>query len=343
LLTYLKGSTAIASAQAYRILSPTDLPNQPLTEFAAVVLEGLSEIPKRLSSRYLYDDRGSELFREIMDLEEYYPTRCEAEILSVHGREIARTFQSEELNLVDLGAGDGVKTLQLLGSLADQRVDVRYVPIDISEGAMADLTARITQAMPDVSVAGLVAEYTSALHWLTAQGDGRRNFVLFLGSNIGNFNKAQARTFLRRLWSVLNEDDYVLIGFDLKKDIDRLLDAYNDAKGVTAQFNLNLLTRINRELGGHFDATKFRHYSTYDVFSGAMESYLVSMQEQTVAVDALNTEFAFLPWEPVHTEYSYKYLESDIADLANATGFAIDGMFSDDNGWFCGSLWKVCK
>ena len=329
--------------QQYRVLKPEDLAAQPLKEFASAVLQGLSERPKRLSSRYLYNAHGSDLFQKIMELEEYYPTRCETEILERHSDDIVHLLDGQAVNVVDLGAGDGTKTKILLNSLLDAGTEVTYVPIDISEHAMHDLTEQMSVRMPQLPISGLVAEYTSALHWLTTRADQQRNLVLFLGSNIGNFNNAQARSFLRQLWSVLNVDDYVLIGFDLKKDIDLLTAAYNDSAGVTAAFNLNLLERVNAELGANFDLSKFRHYSTYDVFTGAMESYLVSMKPQTVTVDALHTEFQFDAWEPVHTEYSYKYLETDIAGLAESTGFVIDGAYKDVKGWFLGSLWRVDK
>jgi uncharacterized SAM-dependent methyltransferase len=141
----------------------------------------------------------------------------------------------------------------------------------------------------------------------------------------------------------LREGDQVLIGFDLKKDIDVLLRAYNDSRGVTAAFNLNLLTRINRELGGSFDLSRFRHFGTYDVFSGAMESYLVSLERQVVSIEALSQTFSFEPWEPVHTEYSYKYLRTDIHSLAENTGFTVASEHIDSSGWFVDSLWTVTR
>lgn len=326
----------------YRVLDAQDVPDDPHGEFAGDVLEGLSEQPKRLSSRYIYDERGSYFFQQIMNLEEYYPTRCESEILATHGPAILAAFENAPFNLVDLGAGDGAKTLHLLRHLVKRSVDFTYVPIDISASAIVGLTDVIRSELPDVEMGGLVAEYNTALRWLAQSGE-RRNLVLFLGSNIGNFNRAQARAFLRRLWSGLNDGDCVLIGFDLKKDIDLLLHAYNDKEGVTAQFNLNLLHRINKDLGANFDVDKFRHYSTYDVFTGAMESYLVSLEKQTVRIDALHSEFHFNAWESVHTEYSYKYLESDIEALAAGTGYKIEGAYHDSNGWFTDSLWRVVK
>jgi len=180
------------------------------------------------------------------------------------------------------------------------------------------------------------------VEWLANQGL-ERNVLLFLGSNIGNFNRSAARGFLFRLWNALNDGDFILVGFDLKKDIELFLAAYNDARGVTARFNLNVLQRINRELGGQFDVSKFRHFGTYDVFSGAMESYLVSLEAQEVFVEHIGRVFSFHPWEPIHTEYSYKYLISDIETLARETGFEIKEHLFDSRRWFVDSVWQVHK
>lgn len=330
--------------ERYRVIAANDYASQDdgLKDFADEVLIGLSSTPKRLPSRFFYDDEGSRLFQRIMALDEYYPTALEAQILDA-SREAICSLVTAPVDVVDLGAGDGVKTRILLEQLQHQRADVCYVPIDISEGAMAELVGNFETLMPDLPVDGLVSEYTEGVRWLSTHRSDRARLILFLGSNIGNFDRAHARAFLHRLWGALQDGDHVLLGFDLKKDIDALLRAYNDQEGVTAQFNLNLLARINRELGGHFDLGKFRHYGTYDVFSGAMVSYLVSRELQTVAVDALATDFVFDAWEPVHTEYSYKYLRSDILGLAHDTGFSIEAEFVDDREWFLNGLWRVDK
>jgi dimethylhistidine N-methyltransferase len=312
-------------------------------EFALDVLQGLSETPKRLSSRYFYDAEGSRLFARIMDVPQYYLSACEREILETHAAHIVGSMGGEPFDLVDLGAGDGRKTQLVLDHVAAQGHEVRYVPIDISEPAVAGLVDRMKVALPAVPICGLVSEYTDGLRWLHSQPDARRHLVLFLGSNIGNFHKPQARAVLRRLWSALDSGDRVLIGFDLKKDIDLLLSAYNDPQGVTAEFNLNLLRRINRELGGNFPIDRFRHYGTYNVFSGAMESYLVCLERQDVHIEALETTFHFEPWEPIHTEYSFKYLHSDIEALARDTSFSIEASFEDRRGWFVSSLWRPHK
>ena len=166
---------------------------------------------------------------------------------------------------------------------------------------------------------------------------------MFLGSSIGNFTNSEAKFFMRNVWTCLNHDDCVFIGFDLKKDIEMLLWAYNDSQGVTAEFNLNLLRRINSELGGQFNLTNFRHYGTYNVFTGAMESYLVSMKDQEVYVDMISRSFNFQEWEPIRTEYSYKFLERDINELASDTGFVVEDTLFDSQRYFADSIWRVRK
>jgi dimethylhistidine N-methyltransferase len=304
------------------------------------VLSGLSETPKRLPSRWIYDKRGSELFSKICDLNEYYQTRTEAKVLQDNAEAILAATGDGPINIVDLGAGDGRKTNILLRAARGR--DVRFVPIDISESAMADLCGQTMIEFPDIDVKGLVSDYFDGVHWLGGQTK-RRKLVLFLGSNIGNFSLVQARFFLRQLWDALNDGDLVLVGFDMKKDIELLLSAYNDRDGVTAEFSLNLLQRANNELGANFDLKNFRHYATYDVFSGAMQSYLVSLTDQDVQIEYLQQSFHFDSWEPIHTEYCYKYLESDIHELAKTTGFSVANTFVDENGWFTDSLWQVRK
>lgn len=310
-------------------------------EFGLAVLEGLCENPKQLPSRYFYDDVGSKLFQEIMALEEYYLTGCELEILEQQGDAIVAPLLDRPLNLIDLGCGDGLKTMVLLEHLQSVGADVRYVPIDISEKAMRSAVEVARKRLPELEISGVVGEYTDGMSWVCREHADRSNLVLFLGSNVGNFARAPARTFLRRLWNSLRTDDHVLMGFDLKKDIDVLLAAYNDRRGVTGRFNLNLLERMNRELGANFDVSRFRHYGTYDVHLGAMVSYLVSLDRQTVYIESLEHAFDFEAWEPVHTEYSYKFLESDIESLSSDTGFAIEGQFYDRKSYFADSLWRV--
>jgi dimethylhistidine N-methyltransferase len=310
--------------------------------FALDVLVGLSESRKSIPSKYLYDSEGSRLFDEITSLPEYYLTESEKETLSRNLDSISRYISGQKFNLVEFGAGDGSKAGILIDGFIDRGLEFRYVPIDISHAAMSGLAESLHTKYPSLELSGLVSEYFTGIKYLNNNSQ-RRNLVLFLGSNIGNFSHAQARFFLRNLWNGLNDGDYLLIGFDLKKDIEMLLWAYNDRQGVTAKFNLNVLKRINRELGGQFDISKFRHFGTYDVFSGAMESYLVSLDEQRVPIDAIGRDFHFYPWEPIHTEYSYKYLVSDIDILARETGFVVKEHMTCPRGFFVDSIWQVTK
>jgi L-histidine Nalpha-methyltransferase len=328
----------------YKKLDPQDFEDSfdEIQAFALDVLVGLSETRKSLPSKYLYDSVGSELFTEITKSPDYYLTDCEREILVKHASEIAEQFSGAPLNLIELGAGIGEKTKILLSRFTELGIEFQYVPIDISEGAMKELMADLKKTMPDVETNGLVSDYFSGMKWLNNRYK-RRNFVLFLGSSIGNFNHAGSRTFLRNAWNSLNHEDCLLTGFDLKKDIEALLLAYNDTAGVTSRFNLNLLARINTELGGTFDLKRFRHYGTYNVFNGAMESFLVSMEDQDVYIDTIGRSFSFREWEPIHTEYSYKYLESDIKTLAVETGFRVVNLLFDSRHFFADSIWKVHK
>lgn len=310
--------------------------------FALDVLMGLSTHPKQISSKYFYDDEGSRLFEAIMRLPEYYPTQCEKEILSTHAARLATAFGDGHFNLAELGSGDGMKTKVLLQALQAKKASFRYLPIDISGAAVEDLLGSLDKEFPDIETEGLVGDYFEGLHWLAKSHPGR-TVVLFLGSNIGNFSRAESRVFLHSLWNALDDGDRVLFGFDLKKDIDIMLDAYNDSQGVTRDFNLNLLTRINRELGGDFAVDQFRFFSTYDVFGGSMTSYLVSQVKQEVFIEAIGQRFEFKPWEPIRTEFSYKYLESDIKSLAADTNYRVVEQFYDSRRYFTSSLWQVVK
>jgi dimethylhistidine N-methyltransferase len=328
----------------YQVLTHKDLDQVESLDqaFASDVLVGLSQLPKSLSSRYFYDERGSRLFQKIMDQPEYYLTACEFDILKSQTDAFSSFMEGESFNLVELGAGDGRKTSILLEHFLKTDLDFQYIPIDISEASMQTLTGLLNKKFPELPSNGIVAEYFDGLKWLNYM-NSQRNMVLFLGSNLGNFDKAHSRAFLHNLWNALNDGDFAVIGFDLKKDIDIMLKAYNDAEGVTAEFNLNLLRRINRELGGDFDINKFQFHSSYDVFTGAMESYLVSKEKQTVFIKEISQSFSFEAWEPIHTEYSYKYLESDIQELAAETGFVIEQQLYDSKKYFVDSIWRVQK
>ncbi len=311
-------------------------------DFALEALHGLSSTPKFLPTKYLYDDEGTRLFQMITKLPEYYLTRSEAEILETHKDKLSLLMGDEPFNLVELGAGDGHKTRILVEHFLDQKLNFEYVPIDISQLAVDILINSFQKRYNDLNAIGLVAEYTQGIKWLH-KTTHLRNLVLFLGSSIGNFNPNESRRFLQSLWTVLNPDDIVVIGFDLKKDIQLLTKAYNDSQGITRDFNLNLLKRMNEELGGSFNLSKFSHYEFYNVHSGAMESYLISQEKQSVYINDLKQLFHFETLESVHTESSYKYSDSDIRHMASQTGFKVIEQLTDINSYFIDSIWKTNK
>ena len=311
-------------------------------QFALDVLKGFSENQKRLSSKYFYDAKGSELFSQIMDLEDYYPTECEIEIFEKNKNAFADIISGDKFNLIELGAGDGRKTRILIEAFLNNKINFEYLPIDISRSAVEELCQALEKEFPNLPHTGVVGEYMDAFDWIRKDRQGR-NVVLFLGSNIGNFNTTDAMVFLRVLWRHLNDGDYILIGFDLKKDVQVLRKAYNDSEGVTSLFNLNILHRINRELQADFNVDKFMHYGAYNALSGMMESYLISTEEQVVQVKELEKSFHFRAYEAIHLEFSNKYLVSDIERYAKETGFKIIENYSDHRGYYVNSLWQVQK
>jgi uncharacterized SAM-dependent methyltransferase len=207
---------------------------------------------------------------------------------------------------------------------------------------MADLISSLNQSHPTLTTHGIVGDYFASIRHLENTSDSRK-LVLLLGSNIGNFDFPSAKRFLHSIWKCLNHNDLLLIGFDLKKDIDVLTRAYNDKKGITRAFNLNVLTRINNELDGEFDLNRFSHHGMYNPRHGAMESYLVSLEQQEVHIGALEKTFEFNPYEAIHLELSHKYLLSDMHKMANETGFNVLKNWQDSQGYFADGLWQVNK
>lgn len=310
--------------------------------FAADVFEGLSATPKFLSSKYFYDDEGSRLFQEIMKLPEYYLTRSEFEIFSSQTQEIYEAFADENANfdLVELGAGDGTKTAVLIEYFIQQNRHFSYIPIDISAEALKSLDQNFRQKFPDLSIRAEVGDYFERLESLKNISE-KPKVILFLGSNIGNFNREESVVFFKKLAAVMNESDALFIGFDLQKDPRTILRAYDDADGVTAAFNLNLLRRINRELGANFDLSKFSHYAGYRPNECAARSFLISREDQTVRIEQLNCSFHFKQWEPIFMEISQKYSFEMIEEMANESGFRVARNFLDAQKFYCDSLWKL--
>jgi dimethylhistidine N-methyltransferase len=311
-------------------------------QFAADVLAGLSARPKHLSSKYFYDDEGSRLFQEIMKLPEYYLTACELEIFREQTAEIFRSFAdgSNAFDLIELGAGDGTKTAVLIDHFLKQDAKISYSPIDISQVALDTLASRFSNEFPSLEMRPRQGDYFRILRSLKNVG-GRRKILLFLGSNIGNFSREQSVTFFRDLHAVMSADDLLFIGFDLAKDPHVIANAYDDSQGVTAAFNLNLLTRINRELGGSFDLRKWSHYAVYRPLERAARSFLISREQQCVQIDALDRCFDFERWEAVFMEISQKYSVPMIEGFAADSGFQIKKNFFDSKEYYCDSLWQL--
>lgn len=309
--------------------------------FAEDVLKGLSAEPKFLSSKYFYDDEGSRLFQEIMKLPEYYLTRAELEIFQNQTKDIFESFGGAggAFDLIELGAGDGTKTSLLVDYFLAQNADFHYVPIDISSEALNFLTAKFEREFPALVVKAEQGDYFRTLETFKEKSN-RRKIILFLGSNIGNFSEQQALDFFGSLREVMNPQDFIFIGFDLHKNPKTILRAYDDANGVTAKFNINLLKRINRELGANFKTEEFSHYASYHPTERAARSFLISQKAQTVYIEALDQTFEFAQWEPIFMEISQKYGVRMIERLAQKSGFQIAQNFFDSNRFYTNSLWK---
>jgi len=296
--------------------------------FREDVIAGLSQPQKSIPPKYFYDAKGSRLFEAICRAPEYYPTRAEIALTRAHVEDIAR-FAGRGCELIEYGSGASVKIRLLLARL---RPSV-YVPIDISESALREAAAKLSRAFPWLAVSAVVGDFSRPLKIPAFRGRGKgRRVVYFPGSTIGNLVPEDAHAFLRMTRAQVGAQGAMLVGVDLKKDANVVHAAYNDAKGVTAQFNLNLLARINAELGGDFDLRRFAHYAFYNPALGRIEMHLVSLARQTVAVGA--HRFGFDLGETIHTENSCKYSVEEFRAMALAAGFRTEKVWKDPKGWF---------
>ncbi len=289
------------------------------TSFADDVRAGLSAPRKHLSAKYFYDDLGSVLFDAITRLPEYYLTRAETEILRESGWEIVRELDAP-LEFLELGSGSAVKTRLLVEEALRVQGTLRYDPIDISLDALRASAVALVDAYPSLRIRAYAGDYFTVLAAPELRFE-TTVLAMLMGSNIGNYEPQSARALLRLVAKALRPGDGLLLGVDLKKDRSTLELAYNDPTGVTAAFNRNMLGRINRELGGHFDLTAFTHEAVYDEERGAVDSFLRADRAHSVAIDALGTSVAFESGERVHTESSYKFDEGGLAELGAASGF----------------------
>jgi len=304
--------------------------------FLQDVIEGLSNTDKYLSSKYFYDEKGSLIFQEIMKMEEYYLPECEMEIIKEQSFQIANQIPFEEMDVIELGAGDGSKTVEFLEWAIKSGKKLTYFPLDISAEILDINQNIVNQRLPDLQVNLLPGDYFHTIDRLRERTPPR--LVMFMGSNIGNFTGDTSVEFIRMINDFLNPGDFFLMGVDLKKNPQTISAAYNDRKGITKRFNLNLLERINRELGGDFDLQNFDHFGTYDPLNGTAMSFLVSLKKQEVIIPGHS--FWFDPYEVIHTEVSQKYSLKDLDSLAEKTGFSWDMHFTDNREYFSLSLFS---
>lgn len=309
---------------------------EPSTEtFLEDVLTGLAREPKRLSSKYFYDERGSALFDEICELDEYYLTRTELAIMREHAGAMAERIGPQAM-LIEYGSGSGIKTRLLLDVLPSPAC---YVPVDISREHMAQSAAELNQLYPELEVLPVCADFTEPFDLPRCQASPRRQVVYFPGSTLGNFSPSAARQLLASMVKLVGPGGGLLLGIDLQKEPALLEAAYNDSLGITAEFNRNLLRRIRNELGGELDLEGFQHTSFYNSAAGRIESYLESRREQTIRLDG--QEFTLAAGERIGTEYSHKYDLDQFRQVAAEVGLQYEEVWTDPRRWFAVLLLKV--
>jgi len=309
------------------------------SSFAEDIRLGLLSSPRRLFPKYFYDELGSQLFEAICLLPEYYLTRAENEIMERYASEMVSEAEGFK-RLLELGSGSATKTRRIIEALLREQDELLYIPIDISATALETGSRVLLQAYPRLRIKGVAGDYYTGLEALGAEEPQTRvrTLALFLGSNLGNFDREEARYFLKAVRRVLAPADALLLGVDLKKERAVLEAAYDDSLGVTAAFNLNLLSRINRELGADFDLRAFRHRAHYNEAEGRIEMHVESLRAQVVRVRELGLELQFAEGERIHTENSYKYDTADLSLLAAETGFTLSRTWLDSGGRFSSNL-----
>ena len=302
-----------------------------LPGYADEVVQGLASPRKTLPCKLFYDDRGSALFEEITRLPEYYPTRTELEILQDRSREIAQAV-GPPVSIVELGAGTATKTGTLLGAFVRRQMRLKYFPVDISSAALGDAKARIKAECPTATVKPVIADFAGGFNFLT--NIPGRKLVLYLGSSIGNFDWNAATAMLGKVREQLCLGDALLLGTDMVKSAEILVPAYDDAQGVTAEFNKNILMRLNREFDADFDLSSFRHIAEWHSSRSRMEIYLESAREQTVTLKVLGLTAEFADGERIHTENSYKYTTRMVDEMLCVSGFKLEKTWFDRRKWF---------
>ena len=310
-------------------------------DFAGDVRRGFSANPKHLFPKYLYDELGSQLFEAICRVDEYYLTRAENEVLSRRADEIVAAMPACQ-TLIELGSGSAEKTRKIIEALLRQQAELLFVPVDISASALEKSCSALLESYPQLRIRAYAADYFDGLAALQPLEDGPA-LMLFLGSNIGNFEKAEALNFLRAIRRVLRDGDALLLGADLKKDRATLEAAYNDALGVTQAFILNELARVNRELGGDFDLRCFDLRSIYNESAGRVDVYLESKRAQSVVIRDLDMRVTFKAGERIHMENAYKYSREEFSALALESGFALTHVWLDEKERFSSNLFLASE
>jgi L-histidine Nalpha-methyltransferase len=318
--------------------TPPDPTTTEITNFYNDVIKGLTSESKYLESKYFYDEKGDKLFQDIMNCPEYYPTDCEMEIFSGQSASLGDMLiaEGDAFDMIELGAGDATKSIHLLKYLIEQKAEFTYYPIDISQNVISYLNLTLPVSLPGIKIEGLNGEYLKMLKRATEISNNRK-VILFLGSNIGNMQPSEVEVFCLEIRKHINTGDMIMIGADLKKNPKTILAAYNDERGLTRQFNLNFLTRINRELGGNFDLTQFDHFPTYDPKTGACESYLISLFNQVVTIGG--EPISFKKDEYIYMEISQKFTTEMLEQFAINSGFRSVKNFFDSEKWFVDTVW----
>ncbi|OIO99828.1 MAG: dimethylhistidine N-methyltransferase [Bacteroidetes bacterium CG2_30_33_31] len=313
-----------------------------LSQFAQDILEGLKKTNKSINSKYLYDKIGDSIFQKIMEMPEYYLTRSEFEILTTKSKEIVGLLSKDkrDINLIELGAGDGIKTKILLEEMLKKGLNIEYFPIDISNNILQELQKSLLIEFPKLKVSPINMDYFKALKYINTKSN-QRNIILFLGSNVGNFTYSGAAIILAQIAHFNKSGDLLLLGIDLKKDPRIIQNAYDDKDGISAEFNLNVLRRMNTELGANFNLNNFSYYTYYEPFSGEVRSFIHSKIKQKILLRNLDTTIEFEANEIVHTEISKKYSLKELEKLANESGFKVEKHYIDKASYFTDSLWKI--
>lgn len=310
-------------------------------EFAQDIRDGLSSNPKHLFPKYLYDELGSRLFEAICEVEDYYLTRSEDEILRTHADEIIGCVPDCE-TLIELGSGSAEKTRHLIDAFMRERGQLIFIPVDISATALSESSQALLGSYENLHINAYAADYYQALNALPELGP-KPVLLLFLGSNIGNFELAEAQEFLRAIRRVMRPNDVLLLGADLKKDRKVLEAAYNDALGVTRAFIVNELQRINRELDANFDLWAFGLRSAYNESQGRVEVSLESLRAQSVSVRALNLQIELAAGERIHVENAYKFDAETLRKLGAVTGFELERTWTDNQNRFSSNLFRASR